>query len=62
VGPCQAWIGVQVAGALPAALDADGRFHLDVFLPAGMAGATLVVQAYEPQSCRSSNLVLQTIQ
>ena len=61
VGPCQAWIGVQVAGALPAALDADGRFHLDVLLPAGMAGVTLFVQAYEPASCRSSNLVIQTI-
>lgn len=63
VGPCpQAWIGVQVAGAFPVALDASGRFHMDAFLPGALAGTKLCLQAFDPASCRPSNLVIQTIQ
>ena len=62
VGPCQTWIGVQIAGAVPAPLDAAGRFHLDVPLPLGLAGVQLFAQAVEPATCRASNLVIQTVE
>ena len=62
IGPgAKAWIGVQPAGVLPVALDAAGRLHLDVALPPEMAGVQLVMQAYDPSSVRSSNLVIQAI-
>jgi sugar lactone lactonase YvrE len=61
VGPCKAWIGVQVAGALPFALDAAGAFQLPLFLDASLAGTALYLQGFDPSTCRASNLVIQTL-
>jgi sugar lactone lactonase YvrE len=61
VGPCAAWIGVQISAVLPLALDAGGRFHADVLLPPALAGVTLYLQAWDPPTCRASNLVIQPL-
>jgi hypothetical protein len=57
----KAWIGVQPDGALPVLLDGAGRLHADVALPPELAGVQLCLQAFDPLSVRSSNLVLQAI-
>ncbi len=63
LGACgQAWIGVQISAALPVPLDGEGSLHLDVVLPPALAGVTLFLQAIDRPTCRSSNLVIQTIQ
>jgi DNA-binding beta-propeller fold protein YncE len=62
IGPgAKAWIGVQPAGVLPLLLDGAGRLHLDVAVPPELAGVQIVLQAYDAQSVRSSNLVIQAI-
>ena len=62
-GPCpQSLVGVQIAGVIPVALDGGGRLHADVLLPPALLGAPLHLQAFDPQTCRTSNLVIQTIQ
>jgi len=62
IGPgAKAWIGVQPAGVLPLLLDGAGRLHLDVAVPPELAGVQLCLQAYDPVTVRSSNLVIQPI-
>jgi sugar lactone lactonase YvrE len=61
VGPCGAWLGVAASGAFALPLDAGGRFHADVLLPAALAGTTLHLQAFDPPTCRTSNLVIQPV-
>jgi sugar lactone lactonase YvrE len=61
-GPCaHAYVGVQPAAVVPVALDGSGRFHLDALLPASLAGVTLFLQAFDPATCRPTNLVIQEI-
>jgi len=60
LGSCgQVFLGLQIAAVLPVPLDGQGRLHIDVFLPPALAGITLYLQAFDPPTCRSSNLVIQ---
>jgi hypothetical protein len=55
-----AFIGIADAFAFKLRADAQGEVSVSGFVPPAASGATVLVQTFEPQDCRVSNLVVHT--